>query len=320
MNSSNEFSINQTVDFLKKLNNVNIITHKSPDGDTLGCGFALVNALRILGKNANVLNSDGFPERYDFLYDGYFPLSFDEECVIAVDVADTKLIGSNLAEYMEDGRVDLCIDHHISNTCFAKHTIVSKTAAAAAELLFEIITRLGVMNDLIAKCLYTGIATDTGCFKYQNTTADTHTVAAKLMKYNIDFAKVNRLMFDIKSKGRMYVENQAMKNIKFYFDDKCSLITITTKLIDKTDIEPSEYEGLAGMTLQIEGVQLGILMKQKHENVFKISVRTTDEIDACQFCAKFGGGGHLRAAGCEIVGTEKEVTKMLIDRASEVLG
>lgn len=316
--SNNSFSINDTIDFIKQCNNVNIITHKSPDGDTLGCGFALVNALRALGKNANVLNSDGFPERYSFLYEGYSPLEFEEQCVIAVDVADVKLIGSKLVSYQKENAVDLCIDHHISNTYYAKRTIVSVKSAAACELMYEIINRLGVMNDHIAKCLYTGIATDTGCFKYQNTTSDTHLIVSKLMSYNIDFSNINRLMFDIKSKGRIFVENEVTKNMEFYFNDRCSLIIITLDIINQTDIEFSEYEGLAGMTLQVEGVQIGILIKQKDENRYKISVRTTDEIDACKFCSQFGGGGHIRAAGCEMTGSIDMIKNKVIDAVREV--
>ncbi len=313
-------TINEVCSFLKQCDNVNILTHKSPDGDTLGSGFALVNFLRSMGKKANVLNTEPFPERYSFLYDSYSPMDFKEECVIAVDVADIQLLGDNLEKYTQEGKIDLCIDHHISNTFYAKQNFVDSTASATCEAMYMIMDEMKTdVSNIIAKCLYTGIATDTGCFKYQNTTPRTHIIASELMKYDIDFARVNRLMFDLKSKGRIMVEQVVTSNMEFYCEDQCSMIVITTDLIKSSGIESSEFEGLTSITLQIEGVQIGLLVKQRDEDTFKISVRTTDEIDACAFCTQFGGGGHVRAAGCEIKGTLDEVKSKLINAVKGVL-
>ena len=312
--------INEAVSFLEKCDNVNIITHKGPDGDTLGCGFALVNFLREMGKKANVINDGEFPARYKFLYEGYYPMKFEEKCVIAVDVADRQLMGSRLEKYKADGIVDLCIDHHISNTFYAKQTLVDTKASAACEAMYLIFKASGrPINDLIAKCLYTGIATDSGCFKYENTTSRTHIIASELMRYNVDYARINRAMFDLKSKGRIMVEQAVTSSMEFFFDDRCSMITITSELISSSGIDPADFEGLTSITLQVEGVQLGLLVKQKGENTFKISARTTDEIDACAFCANFGGGGHVRAAGCEIKGSLEEVKAKLLDAVKNAL-
>ena len=132
---------------------------KSPDGDTLGAGFALMYALRSMGKKANVINNNVFPERYNFLYTEYSPMEFEEKYVIAVDTADKQLLGDNLNHYSEDKKIDLCIDHHISNTYYAKKTFVDEYAAATCEVIFLILNQMGLsINDLIAKCLYTGIS------------------------------------------------------------------------------------------------------------------------------------------------------------------
>lgn len=319
--NNNSVSINETVNFLKSCDNVTIITHKSPDGDTLGCGFALCNALRAMGKKANVINNEPFPHRYSFLYEGYSPMEFEEKCVIGVDLADAQLIGSNIAQYKEAGAVNFCIDHHISNTFFAKQTFVDSKAAAACEALYIIFKEMGVeITTHIALCLYTGVATDTGCFKYENTTPRTHIVASELMQYDFNFSKINRQMFDLKSKGRQMVEQVATNKMEFFFDDRCSMIIITSDLIESSGIEAAEYEGIASLTLQVEGVMIGLLVKQRDEKRFKISVRTTEDIDACAFCAQFGGGGHVRAAGCEIEGTLDEVKDKLLDALREVFG
>lgn len=297
-----------------------ILTHKSPDGDTLGCGFALCEFLRNMGKKANVVNSDEFPERYNFMYEGYEPQEFEPKYVIAVDIADPQLIGSNLAQYMEPGTVDLCIDHHVSHKTFALNTYVDHTASAASLILYELFKYSGrEITKQIARCLYTGIATDTGCFKYENTTPKAHIACAELMAYDIDFSWINRRMFDIKSKARIMVEQAVISNMDYYYDGVCAMIVLTKKLIAESGAEPAEFDGLASIPLSVEGVKIGITVKQRHDEVFKISVRTSEEIDASTFCQQFGGGGHIRAAGCEITGTLEGVEKKLLDAVKKVI-
>lgn len=172
----------------------------------------------------------------------------------------------------------------------------------------------------IARCLYTGIATDTGCFKYENTTPQAHIACAELMSYGIDFAYINRKMFDVKSKGRLMVEQSVTANMEYYCDGKCSMIVLTKELMEKSGVDAAEFEGLASIPLSVEGVKIGITVKQRHENVYKISVRSDDEIDASAFCREFGGGGHIRAAGCEITGSLEEVKDKLLKQAEKVLG
>ena len=310
----------EIIDIFEKHDRFLILTHKSPDGDTLGSGFALCYFLRDMGKQANVVNSDGFPDRYDFMYVDYTEQDFEPEYIIAVDVADPTLLGSGLLKYQQEGAVDLCIDHHISNKHFAKLTHVEGGIAAAAQILYCIFKHSGrKITDIIAKCLYTGIATDTGCFKYENTTPSTHIAAAELMAYDIDFANVNRRMFDVKSKGRIKIEQIVTGRMEYYLNDRCAMIAITRELMQSCGVAEAEFDGLASIPLSAEGVVLGITIKQRHTNVYKISVRTTDEMDASVFCGYFGGGGHIRAAGCEIHGTLEEVKAQLLERAGQVL-
>ncbi len=304
--------------FIENCDNVTILTHKNPDGDTLGCGFALCRCLRLMGKNANVINNDNFPVRYSFLYNDYYVQSFEEQTVIAVDVADTQLLGSRLAEYAD--KIDLCIDHHISNTNFAKNTYVDAKASAACLILFELFSHLPVLiDDQIAMCLYTGIATDTGCFKFENTTPQAHMACATLMTFNIDFAKINRKMFDVKTKARIKIEERAMNKMEYYFDDRCSIMILTQETILQSGLEQSEFDGLASLALQVEEVQIGITMRERKKGVYKISVRTTEEVNASEFCAKFGGGGHIRAAGCEISGELDDIKQKILKAAKEVV-
>ena len=313
--------LKEILDIFLKNDNFTILTHKSPDGDTLGSGFALCYFLRDLGKHANVINSDQLPSRYAFIYEGYRQQEFEEKYVIAVDIADPNLIGSNLLQYQQAGAVDLCIDHHISNRNFAKQTYVDGEACAAAMIIYEILKLSGKkISDRIAKCLYTGISTDTGCFKYENTTPKAHIFAAELMAYDIDYANINREMFDVKSRGRMEVEQTVISQMKYYFEGRCSMIVLTKKLMSECGVDQSEFDGLASIPLSVEGVDIGITVKERHTDYYKISVRTTDKLNASEFCQQFGGGGHIRAAGCEIQGTLEEVQNKLLDGVERLFG
>ena len=298
-----------------------ILTHKSPDGDTLGSGFALWNFLHDMGKHANVENSDEFPDRYDFLYKGYKAENIDYKYVIAVDIADPKLIGSGLSKYQEENAVDLCIDHHFSNKQFAQNNYVEGDASACALIMYKLFRLSGrEISPQTALCLYTGLATDTGCFKYENTTPEAHIACAELMKQGVPFARINRRMFDIKSRDRIKVEQSVISNMEYFCGGKCAVIALSKKNIEESGLEPAEFDGLASIPLTVEGVKIGITAKERHDNFYKISVRTDDEIDASEFCREFGGGGHIRASGCEIKGTLQEVKQKLIAQAEKVLG
>ena len=296
-----------------------ILTHRNPDGDTVGCGFALWNILNDMGKSAIVKNCEPFPARYDFLYEGYTEREFEPETVVAVDIADERLLGESLAGYA--GKIDLCIDHHISNKGFAGLSYVDGSASSATLILYRFVKAAGIkLTDITAKCIYTGLATDTGCFKFENTTPEAHIAAAELMAYAIDFANVNRRMFDIKSRGRMKVESAVTAGMEHLYNGKCTIICVTRKLMEETGVDPAEFDGLASIPLEAEKAVIGITMKELEKGGFKLSVRTTDKADASAFCRQFGGGGHIRAAGCEIKGSYEEVRQKVVAAVGEMFG
>lgn len=314
-----QMNLKETAEFLKTHDNFYILTHMNPDGDTIGAGFALCYALRGAGKNANVLCSDEFPERYGFLYRDYEPQKFSPDTVVAVDIADEKLLGTPLAGYK--GYVDLCIDHHISNTGYAKKQLVYPEASAACEVLYRVLSEMDIVPDILtAECLYTGIATDTGCFKYANTTVLAHIIAAKLMDCGIDAERINRDMFDRKSKKRLAAEQHILSNMEYYLDDKCTITAVTLEDMEKEDFTGDELEGTAGMTVQPEGIQVGILIKEKEHGKFKISMRSASDIDVSAICAKFGGGGHTKAAGCTIEGKLDDIKLQLLSATAPTMG
>lgn len=296
-----------------------ILTHKSPDGDCIGSGLALCYWLRSKGKRANVLNSDGIPARYDFLSAAYEPMEFEAKTVVSVDLADTQLLGRALSSYAD--KIDISIDHHKSNKLFAKHNFVDSDASAACLVVYELLETMGeALDSLVASCLYTGIATDTGCFKYQNTTPAAHIAAARLMEAGVDHESINRKMFDIKSRGWLFAEQKLIGGMKFFCEDRIAVITITNDMIQSYGIDRAELDGFASIPLTVDGVAIGLTLKQQEDdpNVFKVSVRTT-YADASGLASRFGGGGHIRAAGCSLSGDIREVTAMIVKAAEKFL-
>ncbi len=289
-----------SADLLRQADRVLILTHQYPDGDTLGSGFALCRALQHMGKRAGVICADEIPSKYDYITRELTQDRFDPAFVCAVDVADTKLLGGALQPYAD--AVDLCIDHHLSNTHYA-HYLLLKEYGATAMIVCEIIRELGVPFDrLMAESIYTGIATDTGCFKYSNADAYTHRMAADMLDYPVRAQMINRAMFDVKSRARIELERLALAGITFAFDGRVSFMPITLRMVEQSLASENDMEGLAPLPRQIEGVWVGVTLREKEDGRFKVSVRTDGDVSAAEICQKLGGGGHAGAAGCLLDG------------------
>ena len=316
MGRSVEISIAQAAALLREQDNILILCHKSPDGDTLGSGFALLHGLLSLGKQAKVECSDPIPERFAYL----FPeraLEIEPKYVVAVDVADTNLLGDKLSVWSE--KVDLCIDHHGSNRRYADKLLLEGDSAAACEVVYLLLQVLGVViTPKIADCIYTGIATDTGCFRYSNTSIRTHRMAAELMERGCRFQKINQWMFETVRPSRLAVEREALATLEYAFSGRCALITLDRAMIEKNGASDDELDGISAIPRQIQGVQVGVTMKQvKDRSGYKISMRTTEEADASAICARLGGGGHARAAGCMIPGSAEQAKAAILKAVAE---
>jgi phosphoesterase RecJ-like protein len=304
-------NLEQTAKLLLENNNFAIICHASPDGDTLGSAYALCGALQKLQKRAKVLCPEEPSKRFDYLKNGIEAQEFDEGFVVTVDVADAELLGDLKDKYKNP---DLCIDHHVSNTGYAKNLLLDSEAAAACEVVYELIKQFGdnAMNADIAACIYTGISTDTGCFRFSNTSSKTHRITAELMEYNFDCTGLNYLLFEMRTKERIELERRALESIEFHFGGRCAVITLTQEMLSAADDE--DINAISSMPRQIEGVEAGITFKEKEADVWKVSVRTKNYMNAQIICAVFGGGGHQRAAGCRITGYVKDCkTKILTE-------
>jgi phosphoesterase RecJ-like protein len=288
-----------------------VLSHEHPDGDTLGCAFALCEILRLMGKKRAFRCADEVMSDFSYMTETFVADECEKPFVVAVDVADDRLLGSLYEEF--SGKIDLCIDHHMSNTLYAKNCYI-EDRAAACEIIYELAKEMGIeTNQYFRNCIYTGIATDTGCFRYQNTSALTFRIAADLMESGIKSNMINKLMFETKSKSFLELEMLARETLEYHFDGKCAIITINQEMYDKSGADEHQCYPITALPRQIEGVLVGAVLKQKVDGSFGISVRTDEGIDASEICARLGGGGHKGAAGCHPACSYEEAKKLLLD-------
>ncbi|MBP0970325.1 MAG: bifunctional oligoribonuclease/PAP phosphatase NrnA [Oscillospiraceae bacterium] len=299
--------------------NILILTHKNPDGDAIGSGIAIAQALQQKGKHCRVAWSGELASFYTLITRDYRPDAFAApEFVLAVDLASNRLLPNETAKYADC--IDMVIDHHATSVEFAKETLLEADASCCAEIIHKVITAMGCeVTTGIANCIYVGLATDTGCFRYSNTTAENHILAAELVSRGVNIALFNELIFGQKSRARIEIERRALAGMEFTSNGKICIITITRSMLEETNCIESDIEGIATIPKAIEGVEAGVTLREQENGNWKISLRTAT-LDASEICSVFGGGGHLRAAGCECSGTPFEIKVAMVAAINRRLG
>ncbi len=316
----NRINVTAAAEILGTCGDAYILIHRAPDGDCIGAGLSLQAVLRQTGRKAKVLCADPIPERFHYLLPETEDEDFTPEIIIAVDVADEKLFGALEETY--GGKVQLCIDHHISNLLYAEQVLLEGEAAATCEILYKVYRAMGVtLTSQIAACLYTGIATDTGCFKFSNTTPETHIFTAELMREfpDIRYDLINRDMFTVKSRARLQAEMTMLRNMEYHLNDRCTIIWATLEICRANGVDEKDMEGLTSLGLQPEGVEVGITVREREPGIYKVSLRAADYVDVSAICKQFGGGGHIRAAGCQMKGTQEEIRSRLLSAVEQAL-
>ena len=300
----------------EKVDNIRIITHARPDGDTVGSAYALAYILSKRGKTVEVVCNDSISDKFDYITEPKFP-EFVPEYAVTVDVASPELIGGDI------GLPVLCaIDHHTKNTVDTPKKFIKSDKGACGEIIFEFAMFIDAeFDEYLAKCLHTAIATDTGCFKYEAVTSQTFLAAAYLARFipRETAAKINLRHFDTKSLNQLKVEAFALENLHMYFGGTLGICTITDELKSELGVSDEDMECLSQLARQIDTVETSVSIKPKGDGLFKISVRTKEYVDAALFCSRFGGGGHKRAAGCTVSGTAEEVEEKIVKMYRETI-
>ena len=314
---SKNCSLAETGELLKAAKKLVIVSHVSPDGDTLGSSLALMHALCMLGKEVIMNVDDDISTVYSFLpgiaeYRRFAPdESVDANLLVIVDASSADRAG-NALEVVKSPAV-LNIDHHKTNTQFADYLYLDSDAAATAEIIYSLLLEMGIkLTRDIATCIYEGIYTDTGSFKYSNTTSNTLKTAADLLKYGVNPSLISDNM-ELKSRSQVEMLRKVLETLTFLKDGKIAYIEIPLELYDHN----VETDTFISYPRYVEGVEIALLFKQVEENLTRVSFRSK-EIDVAKIALSFGGGGHKKAAGCSIYAPLKEAEKVILEAVGEL--
>lgn len=312
---TNNITIEEIVSFFRERDNFQLLCHKRPDGDTLGSALGLANALRYMGKTVYVTCAHTVAPNNRFLFEDEGILcdrDYGDVTLVAVDVASPSLLGELEEHY--GGRIALKIDHHEMGEDYAERNYVDASAAACGEIIFEIIRALGTPLSLSAVPLYVAISSDTGGFRYANTTARTHRMAAELLEAGVENAYVDHLLFENRTQAEIRALTAAYAGLRYFHDGAVAAVVITNQMKERLSLAEEDLGVLSSLTREIEGVIVGITLKQSRSepHKYKLSVRSEPGFPANTLCGLFGGGGHPCAAGAEIEALSPEKALLAI--------
>ena len=293
-----------------------LLTHKNPDGDTMCSAAARCSALRRMGKRAWLFpNPDVILKQRPFVEFYYAPADFVPAYRVSVDVAAEDLF---CAGY--EGIIDLCIDHHPTNSHYAGEELIRDEKSSCGEIILELIKVLcGDVTKEEATLLYIAVTTDTGCFQYANTSWHTLASASELLRLGADSLMVSHTFFRKVSLARLKLEGQIYSNMSFHHDDKVVIAMVTLDMMKKAGATEDDCDDLAGLSGRAETCVMNVTIREKENGSSKVSVRSNPGISSSRVCAAFGGGGHEMAAGCTIPEPPEKAKELLLAVIDEVM-
>lgn len=319
----NDIDILGICDLLEDFDNYQILCHRHPDPDTLGSAAALCAVLRFMGKNAEVICADERPDCFSYI----LPQEIKRQAcgqdtnIICVDVANCSMMGGIEHPVMDDNPPLLKIDHHAVGEDYGDYNYTDPKASSASEIIFEIAEEMGLFNGneseytkLAIDAIYTGIAGDTGCFRFSNTTPKTFTIASALAELGADMGRINTVLFESKPLSKVRATAVGLGNMKIVQDGRIAYTVVDNQLKQRGGFSESDFEDLVGKMREIEGVELAYMIRQSGSNPgeYKISSRSKEFFDCTELCGIFGGGGHLRAAGATVSASNPSIAERLV--------
>ena len=310
-------SRNECAEFLLSHDHFCILSHRRPDGDTIGSSTALCLGLRSLGKTAHVLYNEEVSERFAWLYDGLTKEAAEEgDTVVSVDVASPGMLPKAFEHLL--GRINLRIDHHSSATSFTDCELVDGGSASCAELVWDVLEAAGVtMDEKIAEAIYVGVSTDTGCFRYANTTAHTFSVAAECAKAGARVFQLNQELFETNTLGRLRMQAWIVDHMQMIRGGEMAIVAIPLAVEQELGVTQDDMDNISSFPRTVAGVCMAATLRETKEGDTKISVRAVPGYDATLVTTRFGGGGHKGAAGgalkMPITEAAKAVEKVMLE-------
>lgn len=323
-----ESALEQASKFIKDNNDFLVISHVNPDGDAIGSLLAVIHLLKNIGKRYTVVNEVNSPNRFSFLqgFDEIKDLSKEHVTqrfsqVITVDAADWERLGKT-TELINKEMYVLNIDHHPTNTLFGYINVIDSQAASTTQILYDLIEGYfpNVLNTDIATPLYTGLVTDTGCFRYSNTTQKVLQTAAHLLSFDVQPAKISEIVLETISIEQFELLKQSLQNLTLYSHNKVGIIEVTAEDIRRTGASKEDTDGLVSYPRMLKGVEVAAVLKEINHSEIKVSLRSKYEINVSEIAQFFGGGGHAKASGYTFIGTLKESKQALLQHIDQILG
>lgn len=324
MPKAKKISLASLVKTIHSSKNILISTHQNPDGDGIGSILALGMGLKQLRKKVTWYMADPVPKMYQFLpgqekiigkltAKDRFDLSF------IVDLGEVERVGDEFLNHPYRGKT-ISLDHHLKGEHNADYNYCLPKQASSGEVIFKILKALKVkLNKAMATNIYTAMVTDTGSFKYSNTTHETFAIATELMKFKVNVWEVALNCFETFSLQRMELLKRVISRMEIHKNKKIAWIELFQKDIKETGAEPDEAEGFINYPRSIEGVEVALFFKEIAENEFKVSLRSKNYVDVAAIATEFDGGGHMRASGCKLQGSLESVRKKIISKIIPVL-
>ncbi len=291
---------NETAQYLLQHDNFCILSHRRPDGDTTGSSAALCLGLRQLGKKAHVLFNEEVSPRFAWLHDGLTKENQEDgDTIVSVDVASPGMLPKAFQHLLE--KIDLRIDHHSSATSFTACELVDGGSASCAELVWDVLEAAGVtMDQAIAEAVYVGVSTDTGCFRYSNTTAHTFSVAAACASAGARVYELNQELFETNTLGRLKIQAWIVEHMQMLRNGEMAIVAIPKAVEQEIGVTEDDMDNISSFPRTVAGVCMAATLRETADDGTKISVRAVPGYDATKVTEIFGGGGHKGAAGASM--------------------
>ena len=291
---------NETADYLLTHDHYCILTHRRPDGDTIGSAAALCRILRNMGKTAHILRNGEVSDRFQWLHEGLTKEDAEEnDTIVTVDVASPQMLPKAFEHLL--GKIALRIDHHGSATSFTECELVDPAAGACAEIIFDVMMELWQdMDAEIADALYVATSTDTGCFRFSNTTDHTFLVAAACARNGARVYQLNQELFETNTLGRLKMQGWIVEHMQVLDDGKLAIVSIPKAVEDSIGVTEDDMDNISSFPRTVAGVCMAATLRETKEGDVKLSVRAVPGYDATAVTVKFGGGGHKGAAGATL--------------------
>lgn len=309
----------ETADLIKRSGSFIITSHIDPDGDAIGSQLAIASILRRLGKSVKVISEDPVPDTYRFMEGSGEVVTSQAgpaDVAIVVDAAALHRVGWVSELVKQCGRI-INIDHHQSNQNFGDINLVVTHAGAAGEVVYNLSRVLDVeLEPAEAEAIFVAILSDTGCFRFPNTTSDTLRVAAALVDSGASPYRAGSEVFWKRTDAGLKLLSRALGSIEVTNDGSIATMEITQRMYEETGASPRETEGFANYPRSIKDVKVGVLIREVEKGRFRVSLRSREDFPIAEVAKSFGGGGHPTAAGCRIEGDLETVKTKLRERIS----